>query len=216
VSGKPERPYLLAAASILLAISVSAGVVLASTRRPERLLIGLAGHHDARGTERRAACLDCHVPFVGTPASRCLSHGCHGELATGSPKSDGPAMPVRFHAALREEPCGPCHDEHIKGDLEHLPRREFTHELIPPALRPECRRCHSGSTNRSHSRTDSVECGRCHGVTAWKGSPIDHSKVTDEHCDVCHVAPEGPSHATLAGTCSTCHETTAWKPAKSP
>ncbi|MFO0726914.1 MAG: hypothetical protein U1E65_24230 [Myxococcota bacterium] len=216
MSAKPERPYLLAALSIVLGLLVSVGAVWASTRRPEPFLIGMNGHHDARGGfERKAACLDCHVPFVGTPASRCLSPGCHGELATGSPPKIGPAMPVRFHAALREEPCGPCHDEHIKGDIEQQPRRTFSHDLVPPSLRAECRRCHSGSMTASHSRTDSVECSRCHEMKAWRGTPIDHSKVTDEHCDVCHVAPEGAVHATIAGTCSTCHETSAWKPAKS-
>lgn len=238
----PERPYLLALASALGAIAVGGAVLAWGTAQPERVVVGRAGHHDGRvrggggsvplgapsGDDpgahdgrvgsaaggRHAACLDCHVPFVGTPASRCLGPGCHGELATGSPPKTGPAMPVRFHVALRDEPCELCHAEH--DDQPDAAPRAFTHALIPEPRRTECRRCHGAATVPAHSRTDAVGCGTCHGLQAWTGTPVDHAVVAAVHCDVCHQAPSTPTHGTLAGTCGTCHETASWTPRAAP
>jgi hypothetical protein len=179
--------------------------------RPEALLVGRAGHHDGPPAgERHAACLDCHVPFVGTPASRCLGPSCHGELATGSPPKTGAAMPVRFHVALRDEPCELCHAEHDRQ--VGAPARAFAHSLIPEARRGECRRCHSGTPVPAHSRTDAVSCATCHTLEAWRGAPIDHTKVNEIHCDGCHSAPATPAHGALAGNCDGCHGTSSWAP----
>lgn len=210
MSDAPERPYLLAFASALVAAVVGAVVYSWADAQPERVLVGRAGRHDgAAGTGRHATCLDCHVPFVGTPASRCLGPGCHGELATGSPPKTGPAMPVRFHVAVRDEPCELCHGEH-DAHASATPR-VFEHDLIPEARR-ECRRCHVASTVESHSRTDAVGCAECHGLESWKGRPIEHARVADVHCDSCHQAPKTAAHGELAGTCSACHDTGTWAP----
>jgi hypothetical protein len=208
-----ERPYLLAALSIVAAAGLTAGILWWASESPESVLIGLAGFHDDASGERRAACLDCHVPFIGTPGSRCVSPGCHGQLATGSPPRDGPAMPIRFHVAVRDEPCGSCHVEHAsRSELPDL-RASFSHELVPLKVQDECRACHSGAKIANHSKTDAIDCRKCHFTTAWSGSRADHASVSGEHCDVCHVAPEGMPHENLAGTCSTCHGVDAWKPA---
>lgn len=208
----PERPYLLALASALAAAAVGAGVLVWGSASPEVVLVGRAGRHDApaAGAERHAACLDCHVPFVGTPASRCLGPGCHGELATGSPPKSGPAMPVRFHVALRDEACELCHAEH-DGPVRTA-SRSFGHALIPEARRDECRRCHSGAQVVAHSRTDAVGCGTCHDLDRWRGARLEHTRLAEVHCDSCHVAPDSAAHSGLAGTCSTCHSTQAWVP----
>jgi hypothetical protein len=116
-------------------------------------------------------------------------------------------MPIRFHVALREERCSHCHREH--GIREEA---LFSHPLIPARVRGDCRRCHSGAALADHSRTDAVECQRCHGEDGW-GAKIDHDNVTDHHCDTCHAAPADTAHQAVAGTCSTCHQTQAWKPA---
>ena len=199
-----ERPYLLAAAVVVAALGAGAIAALAATNDPSSAIVGLAGFHEARD----ATCVDCHVPFLGTPASRCLSPGCHGALATGAPPRDGPAMPVRFHVALRGAPCSGCHHEHASPGVVASPR--FTHGAIPADVAAECRRCHSARQQPDHARTDDVGCARCHGTERWSGTTIDHARVAEVACDVCHVAPEGRAHASLAGTCATCHGTDRW------
>ncbi len=177
---------------------------------PERVLIGLVGRHDGPPEgERLAACLDCHVPFVGTPGSRCLGPGCHGELATGTPPRDGPAMPIRFHTALRDQPCSLCHQEHVAAEAS-TSTRTFTHRMIPAEPRARCTKCHSGAKVRNHPITDAVNCSVCHGTIVWGGTAIEHERVAQQPCDVCHVRPENETHASVAGNCSECHVTERW------
>jgi hypothetical protein len=194
--------------SIALAFGVTVAMVAWADQKPERVLVGLSGRHDgARGNNRLAACLDCHVPFVGTPGSRCLSPGCHGMLATGTPPREGRAMPIRFHSALREQPCGLCHTEHSR-----LPAstRAFSHEMIPPEPRKLCSRCHSAYAVANHARTDAIICSTCHSTKQWGSTLMDHQKVAQQFCDLCHTAPANATHASVAGTCSTCHIVASW------
>ena len=210
---RADRPYLFAGLTVVLALGSTALIVGWSSCSPELVLIGLDGHHDApEGTsERLAACLDCHVPFIGAPPSRCLSPGCHGALATGTPPREGNAMPVRFHAALRAYHCSTCHTEH--GDERAATSSQaFSHEVIPTAERPACARCHSGRTVDAHPATNAVDCALCHDTKTWKGVNTDHSKVWQYSCEACHVTPSTPSHSSIAGACTTCHETTSWTP----
>ena len=206
-----ERPYIFALLTLLTGVVVSGIVVLIASLSPEAMLIGLDGRHDAPATgPRLAACLDCHVPFVGSPGSRCLSPGCHGELATGTPPRTGPAMPVRFHVALRGVDCGGCHVEH--GPASDRKGRPFAHALIPTARRAACARCHSAATEPNHTTTDAVQCDRCHTFDAWSGVTMKHDNVWQHACDICHVPPATPAHASVAGTCNACHTTEDWTP----
>ena len=205
-----DRPYAFALATFAGATVLTSAVVLWANVSPERVVIGVDGRHDAPpDRERLADCLDCHVPFVGTPASRCLSPGCHGALATGSPPREGNAMPVRFHAALRGVACGHCHLEDGDAPAE---RRVFHHDVIPEGKRHLCSRCHSGAKLEHHNATDAVLCRACHETTAWTGKAVDHRNVWQHACDVCHAAPASPAHASVAGTCSACHRTDEWTP----
>lgn len=211
-----ERPYALAVLSLGLGALLTAGLLWWASSSPEAVVIGLGGRHDqGKGGTRLASCLDCHVPFVGTPGTRCLSPGCHGELATGSPPREGAAMPIRFHVALRDERCGSCHVEHARRAVLETPL-SFSHPMIPERARGECRLCHSGAVAADHSTTDAIDCKRCHDTEGWSGGGIDHARVASEHCDVCHQPPDDPRHENLAGTCSTCHEVGAWAPALVP
>jgi hypothetical protein len=207
-----DRPVAFALFSSAIALVISLFVFMWAQASPESVLIGLEGRHDgAGGSERLAACLDCHVPFVGTPGSRCLGPGCHGALATGTPPRDGPAMPIRFHTVLRDQPCGTCHQEHVRRGTS-TSTRAFTHQIIPTSTRERCSRCHTGAGKRSHSATDAVSCDLCHGTQRWTGIGIQHERVRQHPCDLCHAAPPGPAHDSVAGTCNECHETTTWKP----
>ncbi|MEO1335794.1 MAG: hypothetical protein AAFV29_09115, partial [Myxococcota bacterium] len=190
-----ERPWRVVVWATVCASLATAGVLYMLRTAPVFTLIGRSGQHE-RPVQRLAECLDCHVPFVGTPASRCLSPGCHGALATGTPPTDGPAMPVRFHVALRDLTCGRCHEEHRPSPE----RRQFDHRIIPTAARTDCRRCHHAA-QPAHASGDTVACGRCHTYSAWAGIQIEHQRVADEACDVCHKAPENRRHAAVAGTC---------------
>lgn len=211
-----DKPYVFAVFTTFIAIIVTLLMLLWGQSSPEQVLIGLPGRHDGpEGGERLAACLDCHVPFVGTPGSRCLGPGCHGALATGTPPREGPAMPIRFHAVLREVPCSLCHVEHVDGD-ETAARRTFTHDMIPVGHRAECSRCHLGATLESHATTDAVECSLCHDTGAWRGARVAHTKVAIQPCDLCHAAPEDERHASIAGSCFECHTPTTWDERPAP
>lgn len=114
----------------------------------------------------RAACLDCHVPFSGTPSTRCLGPSCHGALATGTPPRDGPVLPVRYHVVLRGEDCGQCHEEHADRDTATGdPHRGMALEV----LRSKCDQCHLDAGPPSHPRTEG-SCGRCHTLETWENA----------------------------------------------
>jgi hypothetical protein len=204
-----DRPILFAMLSAAGALALTAGVLWWAQSDPEGVVIGMEGRHDAERaqSERLADCLDCHVPFVGTPGSRCLGPGCHGELATGTPPRDGPAMPIRFHAALRDEPCNTCHVEHTDQPRK---ARKFDHAMIPKKPRADCARCHSGAEVKSHARTDAIGCDVCHGLETFDDTEMDHKKVANHACDVCHAAPKNEVHATVAGACTDCHNSEGW------
>lgn len=179
-------------ATILIALATGA---LYLTVRPARALLAEPGHH----RPSRAACLDCHVPFVGTPSTRCLGPGCHSSLATGTPPRDGPALPVRFHVVLRKLPCGRCHTEHARAALPRDPHDGLEAELLSSA----CGRCHLGRDVVDHARTDDVSCGTCHGLEAWQGARAQHELVAELPCEICHRPPD-QAHPSGAG-CHACH-----------
>lgn len=211
IEKKSERPYAFAIFSVVIAIGLSFGLVLWASSSPEMVLVGEPGIHDAHGDDvRLAGCLDCHVPFIGTPGSRCLSPSCHGALATGTPPKTGPAMPIRFHATLATLECNQCHQEH--GEKQQRANEKFDHKIIPEAQGKQCNRCHSGAQQKSHASTDAIQCDQCHDIENWRTESMDHQRIFVHACDVCHVAPETATHGSVAGTCSTCHETQSWAP----
>lgn len=199
-----ERPVWLAALSLAVASLAAAGLMLWATEDPVVVIVGKDGRHDQAA---EASCLDCHVPFEGTPSSRCLAPGCHGDLATGTPPRSGPAMPLRFHVALRKQACVRCHGEHETDVI-----RRFDHALVPAEAQVRCHTCHPGAAVPDHARTDAVSCDLCHGLAAWSGAPMEHGRVAQQPCDLCHRRPESEAHASVAGACGDCHATTSWAP----
>lgn len=202
--GLSDRPLLFATVSVFLGALAAAGLLAWASGDPVTVIVGQSGRHDqAHG----ATCLDCHVPFEGSPSSRCLAPGCHGDLATGTPPRDGPAMPLRFHVALRGQACSQCHTEHARDVL-----RAFEHRRIPQAVRAGCRACHLGERVKAHARTDAVSCEVCHTLDNWSEAQMSHKKVSAQPCDLCHRRPETEEHASVAGTCTDCHVSSSWAP----
>lgn len=208
---RPDRPYIFAFLCVLAAGLVCVLLTAWALKSPEMVLVGKVGKHDAPAGQdlRLAGCLDCHVPFIGTPGSRCSSPSCHGALATGTPPRSGPAMPIRFHSVLANLECSRCHVEHGADSMQRT--AEFSHRIIPDTHRSQCSRCHSAAQRSSHSQTDAIECGLCHKIDQWPTQNIDHRRVWAQACDVCHATPNTDAHASVAGTCSSCHETTSWR-----
>jgi len=199
-----DRPVLIALLAIGLGILCTGALLSWAAHDPATVIVGQTGRHDQIGD---ATCLDCHVPFEGTPSSRCLGPGCHGDLATGTPPRTGPAMPMRFHVALRGHACGQCHSEHVEDVIV-----AFDHARIPDKVQARCRTCHLGDNIPNHARTDAVSCNVCHNLKSWTGSPMTHERVAQQACDLCHRRPETDSHASVAGTCTECHTASDWTP----
>lgn len=199
-----ERPIWLATLSMVIASLATTALLLWAAVDPVTVVVGAEGRHDR---DQEAGCLDCHVPFEGTPSSRCLAPGCHGDLATGTPPRDGPAMPERFHVALRGQACSECHGEHATDVI-----RRFSHDLIPSGAQSRCRACHLGEGVADHARTDAISCDLCHGLETWTGAPMVHGRVAQQPCDLCHRRPETEAHVTVAGACADCHEVQTWAP----
>ncbi len=204
-----QRPGLIFLCfSLLLGLGAGATLLLFK-EYPRASLIGVPSRHDpALGkSDARAFCLDCHVPFVGSPSSRCLGPGCHSDLATGTPPQTGPALPVRFHQAIRNYECSLCHEEHRPERL-----REFSHALIPSEVRGQCQRCHLAQDQQDHDRTNQMDCALCHRTDDWKITRVDHRVFKETACDVCHLRPESEAHAKVAGSCNVCHNAQIWTP----
>lgn len=170
---------------------------------PHAALVDRPSHHQPAGAAALARCLDCHVPFLGSPSTRCLGPGCHGDLATGTPPRDGPAMPVRYHVVVRKQACSTCHEEHRIGG-----RIDVHGAVADPELRAACQKCHSARRVPAHARTDEEPCGVCHADASWRADRARHEKLHTQACEVCHRAPEG--HPRVAGTCLGCHQTRSW------
>lgn len=192
--------------SMGMTVLIGVGLYQWALRDPVRVLVGSQGRHDAPPHRPQpAACLDCHVPFLGTPTSRCLAPGCHASLVTGTPPKTGPAMPVRFHSVLRDLSCQSCHGEHQRG-ISLVP---FRHQIIPTPQEQACFRCHSGARRPKHARTDAIACGTCHSTDNWAGTKMSHEKVTNAPCALCHRPPDIAGHPANDG-CIECHETNRW------
>lgn len=183
-----------------------------------------------------AACATCHRDdfgearqplHTGAISSECSQ--CHTE-ETWAP-ARGSDHPFERRGRHAETGCNSCHG------LE-LPVYEGTPDV--------CIGCHSEDRARakepSHS-TFSMDCGECHGDSAWQPANIDHEwplegahrvtscgschlgeppvyEGTPTECMGCHSADrlraQEPSHDEFSMACEDCHSATAWRPAAFP
>lgn len=191
----PEHPLRgLVVALGTLGLAMATGLFYLGAR-PGPALLTEPGPHGAG----QAACLDCHVPFSGTPSTRCLGPGCHSALATGTPPRDGPALPVRYHVAVRKLSCQRCHEAHRTEARVVTPHGT----LDRPLLEQLCVRCHSGRHLESHAKTDEIGCWTCHALDSWALPTPKHGTVAQVPCEVCHTAPRTDHPA--PDSCERCH-----------
>lgn len=158
------------------------------------------------------ACLQCHAPFRGVAATRCIA--CHAVATIGNAGRAATAAPRRmtasFHRELADNNCVACHSDH---QLTNVPR--FDHAMLRPTARASCETCHRTPSNALHNAMP-TNCGDCHSEQRWRPARFDHSNVaTTVPCASCHQPPADTLHATLGAdsTCNTCHSTQAWRPA---
>ncbi len=146
----------LAAGLAAAAFAAATGAAFAVSNPKAALLANPGGHGSA-------GCLDCHVPFSGAPSSRCLGPGCHGELATGTPPLDGPALPIRHHVVIRKLSCGTCHTLHGPDRAS----RAAPHSGLPAdRFDAACARCHIAPPGHAAG-----PCQDCHGPVRWSQGP---------------------------------------------
>jgi hypothetical protein len=166
-------------------------------------------------------CTDCHSPFRGTPATKCII--CHELEAIGLLTTTGAAIVATeegppFHQALLEPDCVRCHSDHL-GAGRPGANAVFTHDLLRNDIVSSCGDCHGNNTPKDDlHQAAPTACGSCHGFDAWIPATFDHETLqTDQRstCVTCHsdVRPSDGLHRQAGDDCGSCHRTQAWRPA---
>jgi hypothetical protein len=173
-------------------------------------------------------CEKCHEPFKKATQKR-LCFKCHKKVARDIKERKG------FHGHTRNIDrlaCKTCHTEHIgrNADIIHLDTNTFDHHktdfpLEGAHLGLACGSCHKqkakyreapSACNDCHHKDDphkgrlGKDCGKCHGVKAWKTSRFDHDKTKfplrgkhkEATCNSCHP---NERYKNLAKECVACH-----------
>lgn len=173
-------------------------------------------------------CEKCHESFSKHMQNRrCLD--CHKKVATDIDEKRG------FHGRIKDvaqTACKACHTEH-KGrdaDIVHLDKDTFDHGQTDFVLEGAhtglaCGSCHqknvkyrdaSSACYDCHKKADphkerlGKDCGKCHGVKAWKTSRFDHDKTKfplhgkhkEASCNSCHP---NERYKDIATACIACH-----------
>lgn len=157
-----------------------------------------ASCHGANNTIKKPSrtCFACHAKddtHKGANGTDCAS--CHTVRSWKQVSFDHDTVtdfPLR--GAHRSVACTACHKQ---------PPKQIK---LPVA----CIGCHA--RDDAHKSAFGQDCVRCHNVTAWKGTPFDHSKMTrfpllgkhaSTKCEACHTRPA--SEVKLSMACGSCH-----------
>lgn len=199
----------------LIAISVTVIFLMLMYRYPHEMLSPgelVQGHQKLQDK-----CLDCHQPFQGIPAERCIT--CHaladiGKDTTLGGDVAGVKEKTMFHKALTNQECTSCHTDH-KGIKPDVSISSFTHELLPEAERTKCNSCHNLPEDKIHKHLP-LTCNNCHNTVEWKISgSFNHDLIQGmdkSNCISCHEAPADDFHQQTSESCSACHTTAEWVP----
>lgn len=147
-------------------------------------------------SEPSVACADCHLPFRGAVAGKCIT--CHAPAKIGVTTSRGEPLPRAglhsgFHQALNTTDCLACHTGHAAPRLSHLTGPRFSHDLLRAEVRPRCATCHAPPANALH-RGVQGQCAACHTTRGWTPATFDHQR---------YFPLSGPHNV----RCATCHTT---------
>lgn len=190
---------------IIIALNLAAVLALAIALPQPMLAPGpvMAAHTPLGGD-----CFACHIPFHGAAAERCIT--CHAVAEIGLRRTTGqPLAQTRpaFHQALLAQDCLGCHSDHQPPALTGVARISFSHALLRPGLREDCRGCHTPPATALHRGAAAANCTQCHSTAAWRPATFDHARLfllEGDHnapCATCHVNGD-TSHYTCYG----CHE----------
>lgn len=143
-------------------------------------------------------CFACHLPFRGTPATRCTS--CHAFDRAASVKANGKIQPGNALHALHREfsriDCANCHVGHLTHGAKNATPC-FDHTMMRTETRRACSTCHRPPQDSLHPSLGS-QCAECHATGTWTPATFDHRKF---------FSIEPPHDA----ACSTCHRSTDFK-----
>lgn len=166
-------------------------------------------------------CFACHAPLRGAVAARCIT--CHAPARIGRFATTGAALPAgkaAFHQQLTEPDCLACHSDHAGPALTGHSPVGFRHALLQPAIRGDCRACHTAPTGRRaplHKAVAGAACSECHGTDRWQPARFRHellASATAARCATCHQPPGDAMHRGIGTlSCARCHTITAWEPA---
>lgn len=164
--------------------------------------------------ELETDCFACHAPFRTARAERCIA--CHAAeriglfTVAGAPVAGG-GKKASFHQQLVERDCVACHADH-RGVLKFRTGQRFSHDLLRPAVRDACEKCHRAPTDRLHRNIGAQGCVKCHRHEAWKPATFEHERHFaldrdhDVQCATCHAGNDFDRY-----TCYGCHEHTPAK-----
>jgi len=191
---------------LAFAVIIATLVVVASFAWPQLLVSPgkpIAAHRDFADD-----CFACHTPLLGSSAGKCIE--CHAVDKIGIETTRGVSIArekknVSFHQQLIEADCVACHSDH-RGVMPFRPISRFSHQLLEPALRGDCRGCHQNPGDALHRQIE-ANCSECHGQEGWLPATFDHReffRFDRNHrteCTTCHVDADFSRY-----TCYGCHE----------
>ena len=188
-----KRPWILAVVGLNLAALLTLVFVYPS------LMVGpgpLSRGHEAVATD----CFACHAPLRGAAPDRCLT--CHALGAIGLRTTKGaplraPTPRTAFHQQLISGDCMACHVLHRGRAVGPTDRSAFSHDLLRPAARQDCRTCHAAPETTVHKGLRGG-CAQCHTTRSWEGAAFDHQRF---------FPLDGPHSA----DCVTCHATNDYR-----
>ncbi len=159
-------------------------------------------------TEFTDDCFNCHTPFIGSTADKCMQ--CHKVAEIGLKTTKGQVIDkekknVAFHQELLEDDCVACHSDH-KGVQPFRPIGYFSHQLVGSDMQEQCDGCHNNPGDTLHLKIK-ANCNQCHTIDGWTPATFEHEKYFrfdkdhDADCDSCHIKSNYSDY-----TCYGCHE----------
>lgn len=167
-------------------------------------------------------CRDCHAPFRGPSAARCVA--CHapdsipGATRLDALGRDRVATLRALHRDTLAADCFACHTDHEGPDPANA-TTPFAHETLARDVRARCAACHDAVQPADAIHRRPAPCSACHDTRAWKPATFRHvagDPSLAARCAECHAADvpvrDGLHDPSMRG-CADCHGVERWTPA---